>query len=249
MEKRQIIIANWKMKMGLGETVRLAEEIALGIPNMTVKNSPQVVLCPSYIAMDKVSDIIKDTKITLGSQDVFWEDNGAYTGEISISMLKELGCRYIMIGHSERRQYLGETDEMVKRKVKAVLAAGLEPIVCVGETREERNQGKKDYRVSEQITKAFEGVDVKDSQQVIIAYEPVWVIGTGQAVDSLEAKYMANLIKHVALDFCPKENMRLIYGGSVDSGNIGEFADVDGFLVGTASLDAREFLEMIGLMG
>ena len=252
MTKKSIIIANWKMKMNLGETVDLTQEIVDGFKEMNLEKFPEVVLCPSFIAAAEVGEVLSSTDLKLGAQDVFWRDNGAYTGEISIEMLKELECEYFIIGHSERRQYLQETDEMINNKLKAVFKAGLVPIVCVGETREERTEGKKDYVVGNQIVEAFKDINLQEGQKAIVAYEPVWVIGTGQAVELEEVKYMTNLIRHAVLDFCfNKEDIKVIYGGSVDSNNIGGFIEgggVDGFLVGTAALDAGEFLRMIKLI-
>jgi len=277
MTKRSIIIANWKMKLRWNEAIDLARGVVDGVKELDLEKIPEVVLCPSYTAMSKVGKILnlresdsdspkeqiesnrEDIGIDLGAQDVFWEENGAYTGEISIEMLRDLKCKYFIIGHSERRQYLGETDEMVNKKLKKVLEVGGIPIVCVGETREERGRGDKDSTVVNQITRAFEGVKLLENQKVIIAYEPVWIIGTGQAIESNEVEYMANLIRHLSLGFCSNENnLRVIYGGSVDSGNVNNFIKnviddsnvifkqyIDGFLVGTAALNIGEFLRMI----
>ena len=277
MTKKPIIIANWKMKLQWNEAVDLAHGIVDGIVELDLGNAPEMVLCPSYTAMSKVRKILgldaadsdntdktkiadsrhiqenqnKESGIKLGAQDVFWEENGAYTGEISIEMLRDLKCEYFIIGHSERREYLGETNEMVNKKLKRVLRAGGTPIICVGETREERRQGRKDSMVVNQVTKALDGVELKDGQRVIIAYEPVWVIGTGQAMKPEDAEYMANLIRQVALDFCGQDDLDIIYGGSVDSGNIGSFIErerINGFLVGSAALDIHEFLRMVNII-
>ena len=278
MTKKPIIIANWKMKLRWNEAVDLARGIFDRFGKLDLKDTAEIVLCPSYTAMSKVRKILglgremdldsadkakkadihriqKSQKeynnIKLGAQDVFWEENGAYTGEISIEMLRDLECKYFIIGHSERRQYLGETNEMVNKKLKRVLEAGGVPIICVGETREERRQGKKDSTVVNQVIKAFNGIKLEGGQRAIIAYEPVWVIGTGQAMKPEDAEYMANLIRQVALDFCNKDDLDIIYGGSVDSGNIGSFIErerINGFLVGSAALDVHEFLRMVKLI-
>ncbi|NQU77083.1 triose-phosphate isomerase [Candidatus Falkowbacteria bacterium] len=253
MDKNRIIIANWKMKMGLEETGDLTKEILDGLKELEDNDLPETVLCPSYIAIAEAGKVLgSGNKIKLGSQDVFWEEKGAYTGEISVEMIKELGCEYVIVGHSERRGFLGETDEMVNKKIKMILNAGLVPILCVGETGEERNQGKKDYRVTEQLEQALRDVKLTRDQEVIVVYEPVWVIGIGQAVETEDVKYMSNLIKHIALDYSiNKEGLRVIYGGSADSGNVSDLMQnggVEGFLVGTAALDANEFLGMIKLM-
>jgi len=253
---KNIIIANWKMKLGLEEAGDLAVEIEKGVDEMEGTDLPEVVLCPSFVGMSAVSKLLGSKKIVLGAQDSFWEERGSYTGEVSPRILNDLGCRYFIIGHSERRQYLGETDLMVHKKIKAVLEVGGLPIVCVGETREQRNRGEKDNVVIRQVERAFNGIELKDSQKVIIAYEPVWVIGVGQAVEAEDVEYMVKLIRHTFLDFCPegfaRNNLRIIYGGSADSENVKEFitgAGVNGFLVGTASLDSGEFLNMVELMG
>lgn len=279
MTKKPIIIANWKMKLRWNEAVDLARGIVDGFGKLDLKNIPETVLCPSYTAMSKVRKILglnnvdldsadkikiaighnfqqnkskkKEGGIKLGAQDVFWEENGAYTGEISIEMLRDLKCKYFIIGHSERRQYLGETDEMVNRKLKKVLDADGIPVICVGETREERRQGRKDSAVVNQVTRAFNEIKLRRGQKAIIAYEPVWVIGTGQAMEPDGAEYMANLIRQTALDFGGKDDLVVIYGGSVDSSNIDSFIKrdaIDGFLVGSAALDVREFLRMIKLI-
>lgn len=247
---KSIFIANWKMSLSLEETLGLIKKIAkeVKIP----ENNFEVVVCPSFTALTEASALLKKSKISLGSQDVFWEEKGAYTSGISAKMLKEVGCKYVIIGHSERRQYLKETDEMVHQKIKAALKENLIPIVCVGETFEERQEGQKDYVIIRQVTKALEGLNLAGKQEIIIAYEPVWVIGSGQAVNPEEAEYTNQVIKHVLIDLYPldivKEHMRIIYGGSVDSKIISSFLEqptIKGVLVGGASLKADEFVKMI----
>jgi triosephosphate isomerase len=211
-----------------------------------------VVLCPSFVSLGEVGKILKGTKIKLGAQDCFWESQGAYTGEVSATYLREIGCEYVILGHSERRKYLNETDEMVHQKVRMALSAGLTPIVCVGETFSQRQEGAKDYILIQQTTKALEGINLGLEKKIIIAYEPVWVIGTGQAISPSEAESAHQVIRQALLDIFPElmveKSFRIIYGGSVDSINVKNFVclkNTSGVLVGGASLDAGEFIQLI----
>ncbi|TSC95944.1 MAG: triosephosphate isomerase (TIM) [Parcubacteria group bacterium Athens1014_10] len=247
---KMIFIANWKMNLGLKETVILIKQLLGGLKK--IKNNLEIVICPSFTVLSEASKLLKKGNIKLGSQDVFWEEKGAYTGNISPKMLKEIGCEYVIIGHSERRQYLGETDEMAHQKIKAAIKEGLIPILCVGETFEERQEGQKDYIIIKQVTKALEGISLSRGQKIIIAYEPVWVIGSGQAVKPEEAEYTNQIIKQSLIDLYPRDiveqNFRIIYGGSVDSSVIKSFVErsvIDGVLVGGASLKTKDFIKMI----
>lgn len=254
--KKQIIIANWKMNIGLQQTENLAKDILSGLKKIKNLNKIDVVLCPSYIALSKIKDFLsKEKNVSLGAQNCYWEERGAYTGEISPVQLKEVNCQYVIIGHSERRGFLGETDEMIHRKSVAALSVGLVPIICVGETFEERQKGIKDYVIINQVSKALEGIDLKVNQQLIIAYEPVWVIGSGQAVMPEEAEYVSRLILQRLVDLYPlpivRNNIRILYGGSVDHRNIKSFVDqdtIDGVLVGGSSLNAEEFVKMCQIL-
>ncbi len=247
MEKKPLVIANWKMKLGLADSRDLAKA-------MVVKagQGAELILCPSFTALAAVGQVIKGTSVRLGAQDCFWEPTGAFTGEVSTAQLKELGAEFVIIGHSERRANLNETDEMVHRKVEAAVAAGLVPIICVGETFEQRQQGIRDFVLVGQATRALEGLVLKDRQRVIIAYEPVWVIGSGQAVEPDDAGAAAEVIRQVLIDlFSPdlvNNYFSIIYGGSVERGNVGSFCrqkNIDGILVGGASLKSAEFLDLI----
>lgn len=253
------------MKMGLKESLDLTEKIKSGLMKkdsriydkfLSIQNrwnkNLDVVICPSFTAISDMRKDIVNTGICLGAQDIFWEEKGAYTGEICASQLKELAVEYVIIGHSERRGYLGETNEMIHKKMRLAFEAGLIPILCIGETYEERKRGEKDYVIIRELIKALEGIDIKNNQQLIVAYEPVWVIGTGQAVSPKEAELSAKFIKNSLLDLFSKEfidnNIRVVYGGSVSAKDAKEFLDqlnIDGALVGTESLDAKEFLEII----
>lgn len=242
-----LIIANWKMKLGLDQSRLLAQAVKK-IPT----GNAEVVICPSFPSLTTVSTVLARSRFALGAQDCFWEAHGAYTGAVSPETLHEIGCRYVIVGHSERRQYLGETDEMVRRKVAAALSAGLVPIVCVGETFEQRQTGHQDYALIQQTSRALEGIALTEDQQLIVAYEPVWVIGTGQAISPDQAQAAHQVIRQTLIDLFPlplvTENIRIIYGGSVDSDNVGDFVSLEhtgGVLVGNASLDAGEFAALI----
>lgn len=255
--QKPIIIANWKMSLNKEETLELAKNIIKDLRLKNWKPKIEIVFCPSFTVLSDLQKLLSDIRnpkfeIRLGGQDVFWETKGAFTGEVSSSQLKELGVEYIIVGHSERRQHLGETDEMVHKKVKAALEEGLIPILCVGESFEERQNGQKDIKIITQVTRALEGIKIKSRQNLIIAYEPVWVIGSGQAVEPEEAEHTSRVIKQVLIDLfdseITEENFRIIYGGSVDAETVKAFIDqptVDGVLVGTSSLKAEEFVRII----
>ncbi len=211
----------------------------------------EVVLCPTFTALSVVYEIIKESPIALGAQNVYWEESGAYTGEISAGMLKSCGVTYVIIGHSERRQYFGETDETVNKRVKATLAAGLKAIVCVGETLEQREGGSTNEVVEEQLSGALAGLTAEDLQNTVIAYEPVWAIGTGktatpQQAQDVHAHLRAVIEKQFGVEAA--EEIRIQYGGSVKPENaeslLGQ-ADIDGALVGGACLKAETFLPII----
>jgi len=248
--KTPIVIGNWKMKMGLKESLRLAKKLKRTLNK--VGNKIEVGVCPSYTSLYSVSVTLVGTKIKLGGQDMFWEEEGAYTGEISPLMLTEYGCRFVILGHSERRHNLGESDKMVHQKVRLALNHHLMPIVCVGEDYEQRQENQTDYVIISQVTKALDGIELKENDRLVIAYEPVWVIGTGQAIEPSEAEHAHNVIYHILLDIFPEEivknKIRIIYGGSVDSVNVRSFTDremIDGVLVGGASLDVEEFTKIV----
>ncbi|MBU4332573.1 triose-phosphate isomerase [Patescibacteria group bacterium] len=251
MPKKPIIIANWKMNLGVRESVDLVK--AVNDQGAVSNNEVEIVVCPSFTALASVSDSLHlKSDIKLGAQNVFWEYKGAFTGEISPLMLKELGCEYVIIGHSERRGHLGETDEMVHKKAKAVLDAGLIPIICVGENFDERQKGQKDYVIMKQMNQALEGLRLSEDSKIIIAYEPVWVIGSGQAIEAEEAEHTHIIIESYLLDIYSPDTLakklRVIYGGSVDKNNVAEFIGqktIDGVLVGGASLKVEEFVGLI----
>jgi len=246
---RKIIIAgNWKMNKTLSESIELSNLIKRSLYDMT---EIEVVLCPPYTSLADVSEVIRDSAVKLGAQDVHWEKEGAFTGEVSCSMLKSVGCEYVIIGHSERRQFFGETNETVNKKAKAALAAGLKPIVCVGEKLEERKSGKTFDVVKDHVENSLAGLSKDEMLKVVIAYEPVWAIGTGVNATKEQAEevyaYIRQLLKKMYDDGIAK-SVRIQYGGSVKPDNISQLIgqeDVDGALVGGASLKADSFIEIV----
>ena len=247
--KQKIIIANWKMRLSLVETLDLAQKMKA---KFTDFKTGEVIICPNFISMTEVKRVLKGSLIKLGSQDVFWEEKGAYTGEISPSMLAEAGCEYVIIGHSERREYLLENYEMIHLELKAVMnVKELTPIICIGESRKERKTERRDFVLVDQLYQALGGIDIIGNQQIIIAYEPIWAIGSGIAIEPEEAEYAHKIIKLTLKDIfglqIANNNFRIIYGGSIDSKNVNDFVNLenlDGLLVGGASLDVNEFYKV-----
>lgn len=242
-----MIAGNWKMNKTLDEAIKLANDIKNG----ERKENVEAVLCVPFINLTEVKKVIEGTDIKLGAQNVHWEDSGAYTGEVSPTMLKSIGIDYVIIGHSERRQYFNETDEIVNKKMKAALNHGLKPILCVGETLEEREKGIEKDVVKNQIIKAFDGLEEKEASNVVIAYEPIWAIGTGKTASSEDANEMLGFIRQTIGDIYTKDlenNIRILYGGSVKPANVKDFMaqdEIDGALVGGASLKGEDFLSLI----
>ena len=246
---KNFIIANWKMSLGHEQTLDLVDQI---VQQIQPSDKTEIVVCPSFISLVAVAPKIANSGIKLGAQDCFWHDEGAFTGEVSPLNLKEIGCDYVIVGHSERRGYLNETDAMVRQKVKAALENNLVPIICVGETLEQRQSSSKDFIIMQQVNKALAGIELTAQNQLIIPYEPVWVIGSGQAVEPSEAEHTTQVIRQVLLDYFPLEvinkRIHLLYGGSVNPLNIREFLSqptIVGALVGGASLEAKIFWQLI----
>jgi triosephosphate isomerase (TIM) len=247
----KLIIGNWKMKVGLGESGALAKKIVEKFADFKETNK-EVVICPTLVALSDVAKVVKKTKIKLGAQNVFWEDRGAYTGEVSPQMLIEAGCQYVIIGHSERRKYLLENYSMIHQKVREVLnTESLIPVVCIGEENEDRKTDRRDFVLLNQLQQALGGIEIVGKQKIVVAYEPVWAIGSGTAIEPAEAKYAHKIIR-LALDDMfgmrvVEDNLQIIYGGSVTSKNVKSFSNLenmDGLLVGGASLDAEEFYKI-----
>ncbi len=249
MQKGKIIIANWKMKLNIAETSQLAQKIKEKFADF---KSGTIAICPNFISLKEVREILPGSPVRLGAQDVFWEDKGSFTGEISPSMLVEAGCEYVIIGHSERRKYLMVNYEMIHRATKAVLGGeNLIPIVCIGENWDERKTDRRDYVLFDQLQQALSGINVVGNQQIIIAYEPIWAIGSGTAIEPAEAEYAHKIIKLTLNDMygmrIVNNNFRIIYGGSITSKNVKGFVgleNIDGMLVGGASLDPDEFYKV-----
>lgn len=249
MREDKIVIANWKMRLTLAETRDLAVEMKEKFKNF---NDGTIVVCPNFMSILEVKDILKGSKIGVGAQDVFWEDKGAYTGEISPTMLVEAGCEYAILGHSERRKFMNQNYEMIHKELRAVLNVGkMTPILCIGENWEERKTDRRDFVLVDQLNQALSGIDIVKNEQVIIAYEPIWAIGSGLAIEPQEAEYAHKIIKLTLNDMfgmnVSHDSFRIIYGGSIDSGNVKGFVgleNLDGLLVGGASLDAGEFYKV-----
>jgi triosephosphate isomerase len=245
--RRPIIAGNWKMNKTPSEAVELVKAL---IP--LVKDAEaEVVVCPPYICIAAVAELIKDTNIELGAQNVYFEKSGAYTGEVSIDMLKEAGVRYIIIGHSERRQYFNETDENVNKKAKVILAAGLRPIICIGETLDQREKGITNDFVSMQTKLALNGIDEAELENIVIAYEPIWAIGTGKTATALEANETIAAVRNAVREIYGDEGadrIRIQYGGSMNPKNASELmaqTEIDGGLIGGASLKAEDFSKVV----
>ena len=245
--RKKIVAGNWKMNKSIAEAGVLAEDVKRELGEF---RDVDVVICPPFTALKAVSDEITSTSIKLGAQNMHFEPDGAYTGEISAAMLRDVYCRYVILGHSERRTYFGETDSLVNRKAKAALAASLIPIVCVGETLEQRQSGSTFDVLRTQVTGSLDGLG-DDLKTVIVAYEPVWAIGTGETASPEQAQeahqYIRSVIESIS-DNDTAETVRIQYGGSVKPGNAAELfaqADIDGGLIGGASLEARSFVDII----
>jgi triosephosphate isomerase len=248
MARKKFIAGNWKMNTTVDEAVVLARAV---VEKMGKVIDVDIAVCPPYISLKAVSDVVKGSSVKLGAQDVHWEAKGAYTGKVSCAMLKSVGVEYVIIGHSEQRQYFHETNETVNKKVKAALAAGLLPIVCVGETLDERKTGKLFSIVEAQTKGAFAGVSRADALKCTIAYEPVWAIGTGEVATPQQANEMHAFIrKQVAgmYDSDTAAAMRIQYGGSMKPDNakaLLALSDVDGGLIGGAALKADDFFGIV----
>lgn len=239
---------NWKMYKTAGETTAFFRDFA---PRVAGATHASVVICPPFVNVPAAVEAVRSTSIEVGAQDVFWLNEGAYTGEISAPMLAAAGCRWVILGHSERRQYFGETDETVFKKTTAALEAGLNPIVCVGERLEEREEGATELVCATQFARGIAGLGPEQFARIVIAYEPVWAIGTGKTAtpeiaESAHAFIRAEVQKHFGADSAA--NCRILYGGSVKPDNIkGLMAqpDIDGALVGGASLDPASFASIV----
>jgi triosephosphate isomerase (TIM) len=249
-KRRPLVAGNWKMNKTLAEAASLAREIRRGYRETM---AAEVVLAPPFTALTTVAQEIRGSAIRLAAQDMFWEKQGAFTGAISPTMLIDAGCRLVIIGHSERRQYFGETEATVNRKIKAALEAELTPIVCIGETLAQREADEAMRVITSQVTEGLAGFSARETFQLIMAYEPVWAIGTGRTATPEQAQEVHAFIRRLLVDRAGSEvaeDIRILYGGSVTADNIRELAqapDIDGALVGGASLKADSFLKIAAM--
>ncbi|ADU31759.1 triose-phosphate isomerase [Evansella cellulosilytica] len=246
--RKPIIAGNWKMNKTKGEALSFIEEVKSAVPSKDVVES---VICAPDLFLDALVSATEGSDVEVGAQNMHFEESGAFTGETSPVALKDLGVSYVVIGHSERREMFGETDESVNQKVHAAFNHGLTPIVCVGETLEEREGNKTSEVVTTQVTAALKGLSEEQVKATVIAYEPIWAIGTGKTASSEDANETCGVIRQVVKSIVSDsaaEAVRIQYGGSVKPANIGELlaqSDIDGALVGGASLEAKSYLQLV----
>jgi len=250
--RKPIMAGNWKMHHTHLEAIQVVQKLSYRLSSEDYERC-EVVLCPTFTSLRSVQTVIEADNLPmgLGAQNVFWEDKGAFTGEVSPSMLAKLGVSYVIVGHSERREIFGETDEMVNQKVKAVFKHGMTPIMCVGETLEEREAGETAGKVSRQVQAGLDGIDPKQVGAMVIAYEPIWAIGTGRNATPEDANDTIGTIRKMVAGLAgenPANAVRIQYGGSVKPGNVAAIMaqpEIDGALVGGASLEADEFAQIV----
>lgn len=244
--RKKVIAGNWKMNKTNSEATEFLNQIKEGINTDKV----DVVVCPTYLSLTDMIELTKDTKISVGAQNMYFEEKGAYTGEISGEMLKEIGVKYCIIGHSERRQYFAETDDNVNKKAKKLIELGITPIICVGESLDQRENNETLVVVTNQVTKALQDISSEDISKMVIAYEPIWAIGTGRTATNDQAEEVCMQIREVVkniYDESTAQNLRIQYGGSVTKDNAKDlFAmpNIDGALVGGASLKS-DFIDIV----
>src|SRR5450432_2352943 len=248
MPRKKLIVANWKMYKNPTQTDEFFTHF---LPLVYGHDRDEIVVCPPYIDLRAAMDAAQGSSVAVGAQDVYWKDEGAFTGEISSAMLVAIGCTHVIIGHSERRQYFGETDDTVNLRLKAALEAGLLPIVCVGEVLEEREAGLTDDVLRRQCVRAFHAVSARKAAQLVVAYEPVWAIGTGKTATPELAADAHAVIRSEATEIFGGEfaaKLRILYGGSVKPENASSLMaqeEIDGALVGGASLEAKSFAAIV----
>jgi triosephosphate isomerase (TIM) len=247
--RQPIVAGNWKMNTTADQAVVLAEDM---LDDLDAIEGVEIVLCPPFISLVPLWEMLSETTLGLGAQNMYWEEKGAYTGEISPLMLKPL-CRYVILGHSERRMYFGETDEIVARKVQAALTHGLRPIICVGENLEQREANQTAAVLDRQIRAVFTDMDPEQARQCVVAYEPIWAIGTGRAAHGPQAQDSISGIRQLLAELVTPDvadGIRIQYGGSVTGANAAEFfqqPDIDGALVGGASLKPDDFVRICAI--
>lgn len=248
MARRYFIAGNWKMNKTSSEAATLAKGVVEAVGNV---KSVDIAVCPTFTSLESVSKVVSGSTVKLGAQNMYFEKSGAFTGEISADMLKELGCEYVILGHSERREYFKECDCLINKKLKAALAAGIKPILCVGETLGQREAGQTINVVSSQTKGGLEAISSADAANVVIAYEPVWAIGTGKTATPEMAQEVHSEIRKVLTSLFgadTAESMQILYGGSMKPENADELLaqkDIDGGLIGGAALKADSFASLV----
>ncbi|HBS51615.1 MAG TPA: triose-phosphate isomerase [Coxiellaceae bacterium] len=246
-----IIAGNWKMNKTIGETLDFLKILSQELQQSSATTKFEIVIAPSFIAINKMAELLKDSPVKICAQDLFWEDAGAFTGEISAPMLKDAGAKYVIIGHSERRQFFNETDSTVNKKIKAALKYNIVPIFCVGETLAEREAGKIESIIATQLTGGLMDLTANDVTKTVIAYEPVWAIGTGKTATKEQAEEVHLMIRQMLAKQFGQTNadvIRILYGGSVKPSNSKELLsqpNIDGALIGGASLKPEDFMGII----
>ena len=247
MMRTPIIAGNWKMN----KTVTEAREFMESLSTLPKSSDVETVICAPFIHLTTLIDLAKDTPLVIGAENAHYENSGAFTGEVSPHALNDMGIEYVILGHSERREYFNETDELINKKVHAVYSNGMIPIICVGESESEREANEQNNIVTEQVTKAMEGLTDEQAKSIVIAYEPIWAIGTGKSATENDAGEMATVIReHVQTIYNEQvaSSVRIQYGGSVKPENIKQYmaqTDIDGALVGGASLKADSFVQLL----
>jgi triosephosphate isomerase (TIM) len=248
MARTKLIAANWKMYKNPEQTVAFFRDF---LPLVKDHTRDEIVVCPPFVDLPAAVEVARDSNVSIGAQDMHWEKEGAYTGEVSSGMLLAVGCTHVILGHSERRQYFGETDDIVNQKLKAALEAGLTPVVCVGEVLEEREANLTEDVLRRQCLRAFHAISAKKAGKLVVAYEPVWAIGTGKTATPQLASDAHALIRGEAAKAFGDEfaaNLRILYGGSVKPENAKALMaeqEIDGALVGGASLDPKSFSAIV----
>jgi triosephosphate isomerase len=247
--KKLFIVGNWKMNLTLDEAGNLAKKLRYGMAELS--SVVDVGVCPSFVYLKDVCEILQDSKICVGAQNMYLEESGAFTGEVSGAMIKDVGCTHVIIGHSERRTIFQETNSMINSKIKTALSCELNPILCVGEKLEERESGKTEEVIGLQLSEGLDGLTSEQTRRLTIAYEPVWAIGTGKTATPKQANEVHSFIRKTVENKygdVAAQSIRIQYGGSVNSKNAKELlsqSGIDGALVGGASLDSESFLEII----
>ncbi|MGE4543970.1 MAG: triose-phosphate isomerase [Pedobacter sp.] len=246
--RRPFIAGNWKLHKTRAESIALVEKLKAGLVDIVDRD---IVVAPVFTSLSSVAAVLSDSNVSLAAQNCYPETQGAFTGEVSPALLADAGCRYVIVGHSERRQLFGETDAFINRKARAVIAAGMYAIFCIGETLEEREADKTFEVLKQQVLAGLEGLTSGDMSQVVLAYEPVWAIGTGKTASDEQAQQAHNFIRQLIADLFDHrvaQQLRIVYGGSVKPDNVDGLLrqpDIDGALVGGASLKAEDFIRIV----